>query len=299
MCADTDGDVPQCAACGKSDDAKGGLKKCNGCKVVRYCGVECQRSHRPEHKKECKMFHEKALFRDPPPSEGDCAICFLRLPYGAQYRTYLSCCGKFVCVGCIDQMLTAEELMLCVFCRTPEATTRDEEIKRMKKRMSANDPEAIRMMGCVYAEGKKGIARNHFMATQLFHRAADLGSHQAHSRLAQAYCDGLGVQVDKKKSIYHAEQAAIGGNVFSRVALGEKEHEKGNLKKALQHWMIAARGGHEESWDKVRVLGSALPHLVSREDFNKTEQGYKQYCEEVKSDRREEVVARMIARMGL
>ena len=43
-----------CASCGikENDDIK--LKKCNGCHLVRYCGVECQKEHRPKHKKECK-----------------------------------------------------------------------------------------------------------------------------------------------------------------------------------------------------------------------------------------------------
>jgi hypothetical protein len=31
-----------------------GLRKCQGCKQVRYCGVECGLAHRPLHKAECK-----------------------------------------------------------------------------------------------------------------------------------------------------------------------------------------------------------------------------------------------------
>ncbi|KAL7504650.1 hypothetical protein ACHAXN_003962 [Cyclotella atomus] len=76
-----------CGACGKSDSSDGGLKKCSGCKAIKYCSVACQQAHRSEHKQECKRLADEALFRDPPPSEGDCAICLLRLPFGAQYRT--------------------------------------------------------------------------------------------------------------------------------------------------------------------------------------------------------------------
>ena len=39
-----------CARCGKT----GGLLKCK-CKLVRYCCVECQRTHWPSHKAECRM----------------------------------------------------------------------------------------------------------------------------------------------------------------------------------------------------------------------------------------------------
>ena len=43
-----------CASCGKAevDDVK--LKKC-ACNLLKYCSVECQRNHRPQHKKTCKQ----------------------------------------------------------------------------------------------------------------------------------------------------------------------------------------------------------------------------------------------------
>ena len=43
-----------CASCGKAavDDVK--LKICTACKLVKYCSVECQKNHRPQHKKACK-----------------------------------------------------------------------------------------------------------------------------------------------------------------------------------------------------------------------------------------------------
>jgi len=44
-----------CASCGKTgaDDVK--LKICTACKLVKYCSVECQKNHRPQHKKACKL----------------------------------------------------------------------------------------------------------------------------------------------------------------------------------------------------------------------------------------------------
>ena len=41
-----------CAACGKSGD---NLKACMACHLVKYCNRECQISHRPKHKKECRQ----------------------------------------------------------------------------------------------------------------------------------------------------------------------------------------------------------------------------------------------------
>ncbi len=43
-----------CASCGKAavDNIK--LKNCTACKIVKYCGVECQKNHRSQHKEACK-----------------------------------------------------------------------------------------------------------------------------------------------------------------------------------------------------------------------------------------------------
>ena len=43
-----------CANCGKhrSDTVK--LKDCTACRLIKYCGVECQKAHRKIHKKACK-----------------------------------------------------------------------------------------------------------------------------------------------------------------------------------------------------------------------------------------------------
>ncbi len=73
-----------CACCGKAevDDTK--LKKC-ACLLVRYCSVDCQKNHRPQHKKACrKRLAEKRddlLLTQPEESDlGECPICCLPLP---------------------------------------------------------------------------------------------------------------------------------------------------------------------------------------------------------------------------
>ena len=45
-----------CANCGKGSE--GGavkLKDCTACRLVKHCGVDCQRPHRKQHKKACKQ----------------------------------------------------------------------------------------------------------------------------------------------------------------------------------------------------------------------------------------------------
>ena len=40
-----------CANCGKGEEFNIKLKTCNACKMVKYCNSNCQRAHRPDHKK--------------------------------------------------------------------------------------------------------------------------------------------------------------------------------------------------------------------------------------------------------
>ena len=112
-----------CAACGKGS---GSLKTCTACKLVKYCGVDCQRAHRPKHKRECKRraaeLHDEALFKQPP-SQDECPICLLQLPLDGNDCVYQSCCGHTICQGCVLASMEADDNS-CPFCRQPHAGVR-------------------------------------------------------------------------------------------------------------------------------------------------------------------------------
>ncbi|KAF6749845.1 hypothetical protein DFP72DRAFT_911887 [Ephemerocybe angulata] len=48
--------------CSKQEGGEVQLKKCSACKLVSYCGTQCQRGHWKEHKSACKE-HEAMLKR--------------------------------------------------------------------------------------------------------------------------------------------------------------------------------------------------------------------------------------------
>src|SRR5210317_1914122 len=92
-----------CASCGIAaiDDIK--LKKC-ACKLVQYCSVDCQKNHRPQHKKLCRKrlveLRDEDLFALPESSyHGECPICCLPLSIDPTKSTLMSCCCKLVCMG--------------------------------------------------------------------------------------------------------------------------------------------------------------------------------------------------------
>ena len=119
-----------CANCGK--EGSDVTNTCNKCKSVMYCNAACKKRHRHKHKKDCEehlrraaehaaKLHDEKLFKQPPPKE-DCPICMIRLPMLGKGQTYMVCCGKEICNGCIhafQSRATKEEDNKCPFCRTP------------------------------------------------------------------------------------------------------------------------------------------------------------------------------------
>src|SRR6056300_2075262 len=86
-----------CACCGKAEVDDVSLKICTACRLVKYCGVECQKNHRPQHKKACKKrmaeIRDNRLFTQPDESHyGECPICCLHLPLGEKKWAINSCC---------------------------------------------------------------------------------------------------------------------------------------------------------------------------------------------------------------
>ena len=81
------------------------------------------------------------LFADPPPKE-ECPICMLPFPHtticGIE-TTYMPCCGKMLCCGCVSaaqvEIDKGNMKQWCAFCRVPYPTSNEEALKRLKKRM--------------------------------------------------------------------------------------------------------------------------------------------------------------------
>ena len=295
MATPTDDAMAQCAACGKGGD---GLKKCTACKLVRYCGVDCQRTHRPQHKKACKRraaeIHDEELFKQPPSRE-DCPICFLELPIMLSLQEYKSCCGKIICDGCnichgysLASTAQSDEFP-CPFCRTPIARSDEESRKRLDRRIELNDPFAIFMLGFDYFDGDNGVQHDIVKSLELLHRAAELGSIVAHGLLGEIYFDGKKAPANYKKAEYHLEIAAMAGHVRARQNLGDLELHIGNDHRAMKHFLISASGGDETSMEAIQF--GYRHDLVNKDVFEKTVRAHKKSQDELKSEWRDRAAA--------
>ena len=289
--------ITKCANCGKEGSEV--TNTCNKCQSVMYCNAACKKKHRHKHKKDCEEhlrlaaehaaeLHDEALFKQPPPQE-DCPICFLRMPSLMTGSTYMTCCGKVICNGCIHAVHTrTEKDSLCAFCRTPTPETDEELMKRLKKRVDAGDADAIYSIGNHYYHGDYGFPQNYRKALEFFHRAAELGHAESYTNVGCAYIHGEGVQVDKKKAKHYYELAAMAGNEVARNTVGGIESRAGNMKRAIKHYTIAARDGEANSVKNIQSL--FLIGFATKDDYSKALQGYQEYLGEIKSKQRDDAV---------
>jgi len=289
--------VSVCANCGKGEEDSDKLKACTACKLVKYCSRECQIAHRPQHKMECRKraaeLHDEKLFTQQIIDE-DCPICFIRIPFLHTGKRYMTCCGKEICSGCFyapvyDNQGNIVTKKSCPFCRTPTPTSEEEATERLKKRVEAGDAIAIHNLGLCHQEGSRGYSQNYDKALELWHRAVDLGNTDAYCDIAVSYNNGLGVEVDKKKTKYYYELAASRGCVMARRNLGTTEEMAGNMSRALKHFMIAVRSGQDISLSKIKDLYSN--GRASKEDYTKALQSYQTYLSEIKNVQRDKAAA--------
>ncbi len=278
-----------CASCGitQGDDTK--LKICTACGLVKYCSVECQKNHRPQHKKECKKraaeIRDDLLMEQPEESYlGECPLCFLPLPLDLTKWKINSCCCKRICLGCdyANKMRENEEGLeqRCPYCRESMPKTDEETDQNEMKRENANDPVALYMRGeKYYTEGCYDVAFEYWT------KAARLGDMEAHYNLSRLYYEGRGVDRNEKKQVYHLEEAAIGGHPEARYSLGVHEGNNGKHERAIKHSIIAAKLGLDKALEQVK-RGFA-GGVVSKEDFEASLRGHQAAIDATKSAQRE------------
>lgn len=110
------------------------------------------------------------------------------------------------------------------------------------RRVEANDPVAKhalqwwRLWECI----------------QIFQRRRRVGRCGIALSMSHMYREGLGVEKDVKKKLFHLEEAAIGGHADARYNLASYEWSNYNFNRSLNHWVIAFRLGHKESMQTLQ-----------------------------------------------
>ena len=97
------------------------------------------------------------------------------------------------------------------------------------------------------------------------------------------------MEKDTAKAFRHYETAAMCGHVLARYNLGNAENRAGNHDLALQHWMIAATLGYENSLNSVKKM--FVKGLATKADYAAALRGYQNAVEEMSSPDRDEAKA--------
>ena len=292
MMMSTEGTITTCGNCGKGEESAGELKACMACQMVKYCNRDCQIAHRPQHKKACKKraaeIHDEALFKEHPPRE-DCPICFLPLGLDPRESAFKSCCGKVICLGCIyamdEEAHGRGKIGLCAFCRKPQSTSAEEDIKRMKKLMEADNALAFYNFAGFYDMGTMGMPQDFLKANEFLLKAGELGCHQAYHNLGNYYRYGRNVEVDKKKATHYLELAAMSGSAAARHNLGYMEVEARNHHRAYKHFILSAKAGYKISLDSVKI--GFNEGSITKDEYANTLRAFQQRQNEMKSDMRD------------
>ena len=293
-----------CANCGAVPSAMVRLKNCNACLLVKYCGVDCQKVHRKQHKMACKLRaaelkYEQLYSQGHERSEDDfCPICSLPIPLPmARYSQYNACCMKRICRGCV--MAAHRRGMLdCPFCRTSHAVKQKsgaDMLAMVQARAGKKDPVAIFALGNSHQFGQFGLQKDARKAVELWTEAAELGSIAALFELGYSYCHGRGVEVDMEKGIHFYEEAATQGQVESRYNLGCYEGKKGRHDRAVKHFLISAKLGDINSVDTIKKM--FMDGLATKAQYAQALREYQDAAEEMKSPQRDEENAFMEAFM--
>ena len=284
-----------CANCGKKDGDELKLKNCTACYVVKYCSVACQKSHRKQHKQECREraaeLKDEALFsRGHESWYGECPICMLPLPLDNTQSGLHACCSKRICSGCELAAIERGMNKICAFCREPTPRLYTATVAMIQKRVDAGDAEAVNFLGETYYYGRLGLQEDKLRAVELFREAANLGAMEVHGSLGHMYVKGEGgLERDEAIAVYHYEIAAKAGLPDARFNLGNREVRNRNYGRALKHYMIAAKMGHEDSLKNIQMMHK--DGLTTKDDYSLALIGYQQAIEETKSDQRDKAKA--------
>lgn len=122
-------------------------------------------------------------------------------------------------------------------------------------------------------------------AFEYFLKAAALGDVGSHYILSHMYRDGQGVGMNKKKEIYHLEEAAIGGSAIARNYLGCQEVDDGRHERAMKHFIISAKQGGDEALETLK--DAYRKGLISKDDFTVALRGHQAAVDATRSPQRD------------
>ena len=248
---------------------------------------------------ETKPKEHPDLWKPPPPSE-ECPVCLVPLPLEREKTMYWVCCGKLICYACCEEHNRALSVtnrkrdkkklsplgLTCPFCRSPIHRNDSELMSHLEKRIEKEDTVAMLNLGMCFRDGSDGVKKDEAKASELFNRAADLGSSAA---IGQLGCWAINGQCTSPPNVTkgreYVEDAAAKGHILSRATLASMLLDEGNIDLAMKHWHLAAAAGCDNSMKNLWDCFSK--GKLSKPDLEKALRAHKAALDEMNSEERE------------
>ena len=244
------------------------------------------------------------LFAPLPPTE-DCPICLVPLPRVESRSLYKSCCGKTICMACVEESKAALKVTneknaakskplvpnVCPFCRAPNPSSYQEVMLRLEARKSLNDSDAVECLGHTFFYGTYGQVEDKMKALDYFIQATELGSQNSPADISAFYRKGTLISQEMEKAALFAKVAAIRGSIQGRHDAGAFEYNAGNHELGIRHWKIGAEGGSQISLNSLRDIYNAdgkMPgkEFISKDDLDNLYRDCHEVQMEINSDER-------------
>jgi len=145
----------------------------------------------------------------------DCPICLEPM---FDWGTFL-CCGKSVCISCVEPLLATNET--CPLCRERFPTETYEVMSILREKTAEGKDWAQCLLGRNYHHGISGLAQNEHKAESLFRSSAAQGN-----SVAQYYLGVIQEKRDHPSEAFQLFQAAASlGNMAALSSLGRYYHQ--------------------------------------------------------------------------
>jgi len=222
----------------------------------------------------------------------ECPICLIPFPIENNEIIFKICCGKNICIGCVEKHVSTEihngvpiEDYKCAFC-CQLTLSGPPRVKALKKLMKRNYPDAFIEMGVIYERGKYGVLQSNTKALEMLIRAAELGYVDAFRKIGYNYMNGNLVEQDKSKAVEFYEVSAKKGSVKAHKNLALTHMTNENADECIQHLVVAASAGDQLSMDSLMEFYK--DNSLSKEDLAQTLRAYQASSNEMKSKDRDD-----------
>ena len=218
---------PSCSNCGLTVVH---LSACSRCKLVQYCGKDCQKQHwtKGEHKKFCVAPEQRKLqintSEDRMSKDGEaaatssrddyCAICMVAL--SASTRSTLPCAHSFHST-CVADLRKYGVSNLCPICRADLPASTKQLFDDTLRRFVAIERQIRGLSTYEYSKSQSAEVGE---ILRLWREAADQGIAQAQLIVGAMYSKGQGVMQSDSEAAQWYRKAADQGDAEAQYNLG-------------------------------------------------------------------------------